>query len=176
VIVGDGSTGKTCLLTQYTNQTISHEYIPTIFDNYSVNVMYDGEIIKLSLWDTAGQEDYDTIRKMSYSDTHVIILCFSLISPTSYDNILSKWIPELIKNCPTASIILVGTKLDLRQGRLKEISYSKGLELCRKINAYSYIESSSITGYGVKRVFDDAILSYMSSQNKPTKEKSCFIL
>lgn len=85
-----------------------------MFDNYSINVMVDGKRINLGLWDTAGQEDYDRLRPLSYPMTDVFLVCFSVVSPTSYENVSAKWIPELRHLAPTAPIILVGTKTDLR--------------------------------------------------------------
>ena len=70
----------------------------------------DGKQVELALWDTAGQEDYDRLRPLSYPNTDVILMCFSIDSPDSLENIPEKWTPEVKHFCPNVPIILVGNK------------------------------------------------------------------
>ncbi|KIJ38451.1 hypothetical protein M422DRAFT_33245 [Sphaerobolus stellatus SS14] len=187
VVVGDGAVGKTCLLISYTTNAFPGEYIPTVFDNYSANVMVDGKTISLGLWDTAGQEDYDRLRPLSYPQTDVFLICFSLVSPPSYENVRSKWYPEISHHAPNTAILLVGTKLDLREDpatieklrerRMAPISYQLGLQMQKDIGAVKYLECSALTQKGLKTVFDDAIRSVLSPPPKPAPKKkgNCII-
>ncbi|XP_004139348.1 rac-like GTP-binding protein ARAC7 isoform X2 [Cucumis sativus] len=165
VTVGDGAVGKTCMLICYTSNKFPTDYVPTVFDNFSANVSVDGNIVNLGLWDTAGQEDYSRLRPLSYRGADVFVLAFSLISRASYENILKKWMPELRRFAPNVPIILVGTKLDLREDRryaneqmhYDVITSAQGEELRKQIGASAYIECSAKTQQNVKAVFDTAI-------------------
>merc|ERR1719474_2407422 len=118
VVVGDGAVGKTCLLISYTDKVFPTKYIPTIFNNTSKEVTLDsgvGDKVVLDLWDTAGQEEFDRIRYLSYRDTHVFFFCYSCVDPDSFSNIDSKWLPEVNYHMRNAdpTKILVGLKCDL---------------------------------------------------------------
>lgn len=127
--VGDGMVGKTCLLITYTKNEFPHEYVPTVFDNHQCTITVDGNPNYVTLWDTAGQEDYERLRPLSYPNvsnpdsrtvrlrsnaflsprqTECFLLCYSIASKTSYDNVLAKWFPEIRHFSPHVPIILVG--------------------------------------------------------------------
>lgn len=137
------------------------------FDNYSASVMVDGRPISLGLWDTAGQEDYDRLRPLSYPQTDVFLICFSIVSPPSFDNVKAKWYPEIEHHAPGVPIILVGTKLDLREDRataealrakkMEPVSYEQALAVAKEIRAHKYLECSALTQRNLKSVFDEAI-------------------
>ena len=76
--------------------------------------MIGDEPFTLGLFDTAGQEDYDRLRPLSYPSTDVFLVCFSVISPASFENVKEKWFPEVHHHCPGVPIIIVGTQTDLR--------------------------------------------------------------
>ena len=118
VIIGDGAVGKTTLLITYSTNEFPSEYIPTVFDNYTRTHEYNGDKFEIALWDTAGREDYDRLRPLSYPHTNVFIVCFSLISKSSFENIKTKWIPEIKYHAPGIPFLIIGTKDDLRQEQM----------------------------------------------------------
>ncbi|XP_075239643.1 cdc42 homolog [Convolutriloba macropyga] len=114
VVVGDGMVGKTSMLYSYTENKVPKDYIPTVFDNHLAKLFYQGLPYGLQLWDTAGQEDYDRLRPLSYPQTDIFLVCFSIEKFDSYENVKRKWAPELREHDSRVPLILVGTKCDLR--------------------------------------------------------------
>ncbi|KAM6272516.1 rho-related GTP-binding protein RhoU [Spheniscus humboldti] len=184
VLVGDGAVGKTSLVVSYTTNGYPTEYIPTAFDNFSAVVSVDGKPVRLQLCDTAGQDEFDKLRPLCYTNTDIFLLCFSVVSPSSFQNVSEKWVPEIRCHCPKAPIILVGTQSDLREDvkvlieldKCKEKPVSEeAAKLCaEEIKAASYIECSALTQKNLKEVFDAAIVAgiqYSDTQQQPKKAK-----
>ncbi|XDC67930.1 hypothetical protein R6Z07M_019112 [Ovis aries] len=185
VLVGDGAVGKTSLVVSYTTNGYPTEYIPTAFDNFSAVVSVDGRPVKLQLCDTAGQDEFDKLRPLCYTNADIFLLCFSVVGPSSFQNVSEKWVPEIRCHCPKAPIILVGTQSDLREDVKVLIELDKCKEkpvpeeaarLCaEEIKATSYIECSALTQKNLKEVFDAAIVAgiqYSDSQQQPKNSKS----
>ena len=83
-----------------------------MFENYVADVEVDGKHVELALWDTAGQEDYDRLRPLSYPDSHVILICFAIDSPDSLDNVQEKVRIAILK---PPSLVLAALLLRLPQ-------------------------------------------------------------
>ncbi len=185
VVVGDGAAGKTSLLVRYTTDRFYQEYNPTVFDNYSALTMIDKRTYSLSLWDTAGQEDYDALRPLSYPQTDVFIVCYSTVWPGSFRNVSERWLPELQKYAPNAPVILVGLKADaredaevvqmLRQRGLAPVTRDEGAQLATKINAKAFVECSALTGRGIRDAFESAVrATHVSPSSNKKKSKNPF--
>jgi len=177
VLIGDGAVGKTCMLISYTANAFPEDYIPTVFDNYTAVVSVDGRPIGLGLWDTAGQEDYDRLRPLSYQHVDIFIVAFSLVNRVSLDNVHTKWVPELRDYAPRTPIVLVGTKLDLKDDPGHQgdaVSSAEARAVAEKIHAVEYLECSAKTQEGLKKVFDSAIKAVLMPKPKaaPKKKKS----
>ncbi|KAJ6237345.1 hypothetical protein M0813_26903 [Anaeramoeba flamelloides] len=185
VVVGDGAVGKTCTLMSYSKNEFPKEYVPTVFDNYSTNVSVNGQTVLLSLWDTAGQEDYDRLRPLSYPGSDVFLLMFSVVQPTSMENIKTKWLVEVKHHCPRAPIIIVGSKIDLRQDTeylkkngITPITTEQGVQFASEIGAVGYQELSALTQENLKGAFDEAIACVIKPRKplKPPGKGGCSIL
>ena len=142
-------------------------------------VLLGSKQVSLGLMDTAGQEDYDRIRPLSYPNTDIFLICFSISSKASLNNVKNKWLTEVRHHCPNTPFILVGTKTDLRESTPNSITAEEGKEMSTTLEAVRYLECSAILNTGVKEVFDTAIKHAAFGKKevkKVKKEKSCFLL
>eukprot|EP01083_Nonionella_stella_P190191 704484_1 len=111
IAVGDTGVGKTCMIISYMTNAFPREYVPTVFDNYSANVMIGGKPIQLGLWDTNGDEEYNKLRPLSYPDSDVVLICFDIMNKKSFTNCDRHWCAEIqhhFNTCRTyVSMLLV---------------------------------------------------------------------
>lgn len=186
VVVGDGGCGKTSLLVVYQKKAFPQRYVPTVFENYIANVPLDtGKIVELALWDTAGQEDYDRLRPLSYPETDVVLICFAINLRTSFTNVEDRWLPEVTHFCEDVPKLLVGTKLDFRQNQdeirrlelvgQRLITVEEATALANKIGA-RYYECSAMQNINVDEVIEAATKAAVAGNMKRLHKKLCTIL
>ena len=185
---GDGEVGKTGMLITFTTGTFPTNYIPTVFDNYSHSMNVEGMEICLQLWDTAGQEEYKSLRTLSYPNTDVFIICYSAVSPDSFQNVKDEWVPEIDHYAPGVPRILVANKIDLREDETikrklteiqkKPVTKKEGEKMARIIKAEAYHECSAAlpgSNQALEKIFASAVKVAMRPQ-RTKGQRPCILL
>ncbi|KAF8187012.1 P-loop containing nucleoside triphosphate hydrolase protein [Mycena galopus ATCC 62051] len=187
VVVGDDTVGKTSLYISYKTKHFPTDYIPTIFDGCTIQVAIGTETWTLAPFDTADKPDYDRLRPLSYPQTDVFLVCFSVGLPGSFSNTQQKWFPELKHHCPGVPCILVATQIDLRSdqeavekmarhGQLP-VNTAQGQTMARQLGAAQYAECSAKTHQGVQNVFDQAAAAGAAYyRGLPKEPRRCIVL
>ncbi|XP_022617922.1 rho-related GTP-binding protein RhoF-like [Seriola dumerili] len=189
VIVGDGGCGKTSLLMVYAKGDFPEKYAPSVFEKYVTTISLGGKEIQLNLYDTAGQDDYDRLRPLSYQEANLILVCFDVTNPISFENVLIKWFPEVKHFCREIPVILIGCKTDLRKDKecsrklkamnLAPISYTQGEETRQQMNAELYLECSAKYQENVEDIFREATkkaLAFNRKQKNCKRRRKCVVL
>merc|ERR1712137_102587 len=171
-----GAVGKTSLIINLVNSSWEQVMVQPAYESYETYINIDNKSEKISIYDTVGQDDFSRTRDLIFSKVNAVLLCYSIISPTSFDNITEKWLPEIKQNNPDCRIILVATKADLREDesiltRLSERGYSpittkQGKTLAKSISA-DFIE---ITKF-VSACDFGPLLSSKKGKSKKSKTK-----
>lgn len=180
VIVGDSSAQKTTLLSVFMKRDIPVSLKPTVFEHYEdviavVDQAGKERVVELELCDTAGNPEHDRLRTLSYPDTDVILVCFSVKEPDSFENVKRKWIPEIKHFCPGVPFLIIGheTCQDDDANSLREqVTRRQGRQLAWKVGAVAYMECCARTGERVNEVFVAATLASLKKEKKQHKAKS----
>jgi len=166
VVVGDGAVGKTSLLISFQTKKFPTNYVPTVFENYTAPMKRErGTPVLLHLWDTAGQEEYDRLRPLSYPNSDVVLLCFSTVNRGSFEAVKIKWFPEVNHYVKDVPKLLVGTKVDLRDSgtadphasEYEPIPKTEAEAMAREIGIAKYVEVSAKTRQNLNKVFEAAV-------------------
>ena len=163
MVLGGQMVGKTSLL--YTFQTGrfpgDNIYLPSIMNNYNCNLLVHRTPVNLELWDSVSTECHDRLRPLSYPETDVFLLCFSVSNRKSMEDCYTfKCEVENLGECPQAKFIVVATKIELRHNEvvieklagkgITAVSFDEGHQLALQIGAVGYCECSSRTYKGVR--------------------------
>jgi small GTP-binding protein len=165
VLVGDDAVGKTSLAITYSTGEFPRDYIPTVTDNIETTQVYGGEGHSISVWDSAGSVDYDRLRPLSYPQTDIFLVCFSVSNRDSFDSVAEKWVPEISHHTPDAKWVLVGTKSDLRSEH-GVVTPEEAQSLVERLKGSDYVECSSLNQSDLSEVFEKAIAAVTAKPKK----------
>ena len=152
LIIGDSGVGKSSLLLRYADNTFSWDFLSTIGVDFKVRTLQIGEkVIKMQIWDTAGEERFRAITLSYYRGAHGIIVVYDVTSRESFENIRSIWLKQ-IGQCANVSVVtmLVGNKTDLSSKR--SVSSEEGKQLAEELHI-PYMEVSAQEGKQIDEIF-----------------------
>lgn len=173
VFVSD-SDYKSLLLFKFDERPHPKRDLSSIFDNYKIDVSIDGKPYTLSMWNTAGNEDYDRLRPLAYQDANVIVIVISMISRSSFNNITEKWLGEVRHYCKDAAIAIVAIDLDQYQnGNPDHVSLEEIEKYANENKLHGYLACSLKTDENIDKVFPTIIQSLEKFREE--KKFSCSI-
>lgn len=165
ICVGSAFVGKTSLARRFTLNTFIHSYIPTLGvswltktltltpeqlnENMTKEIYTDPETIRLSCWDTGGQEMFTYLRPKYYVGATCAIIVFDITNQNSFDDV-DIWTNEVLSRVPDIPIILCGSKYDLKDARA--VSRDDAIAFA-KLHRFDYVETSALSAYNVDKLF-----------------------
>ena len=134
-------------------------------DSWESIMNFEEEELKIFVWDQSGAENYTRIRTLNYPKTDVFLLCYSVVSRSSFEVAKNVFIPELKPYLNNSGFILVGTKIDLRNdldtiqslhdNNEEPLTFEDGLKLAEETGALGYMECSALTGTNISPIFEE---------------------
>ncbi len=168
ICVGSAFVGKTSLARRFTLNTFIHSYIPTLGvswltktitltpeqlnENLTKEIYSEKMTIRMSCWDTGGQEMFAYLRPKYYAGASCAIIVYDITNQSSFDD-LDVWVTEVLSKCPDIPVIICGNKFDLNEAR----SFDKDSILDSiRLKKFDYVESSALSGFNVDKLFHHA--------------------
>jgi small GTP-binding protein len=169
VVVGDGGVGKTCIIIRYIRDMFSEVYDPTLEAHYQSEVtLADGRTIAIQITDTAGQEDFASLRDLCMTEGNLFLIVFSVTDFKSLrlaDELLERL--TMVKDRQT-QFVLAGNKVDLEKQR--QVAHADAEAIAAKYKG-PFIECSALTRQGVKEVFQELARLWIERPRKKKKTK-----
>ena len=165
LLLGDSSVGKTCFLMRYADNTFQEIHMSTIGLDYKLkNVQIDdGKIVKIQIWDTAGQDRFRSITKNYYKGAHGIILLYDVTSRKTFENV-KNWVTQIKEEVSDkVTIILVGNKIDDESNR--KVSTEEGEQMAKECGL-NFFETSAKSGINIDTTFNELVKKTVETYSK----------
>ena len=162
IVVGNQSTGKSCILNRFVNETFDEKYQATIgLDFQSKNITIHDQDVRLIIYDTAGQEKFRSLIPMYIREAQIILFIYDISDRESFDS-MPRWIQE-VKDVINKEVVytLIGNKIDLEKER--KVTFDEGKKLAEQ-NNFVFQEVSAKTGENFEKLFEVQI--YEAVYNK----------
>ncbi len=181
-LIGDSAVGKTSIRRSYMGKSFVSSHIATLgVDFAQKNVQHENAFVRITIWDLAGQQTYENVRKLYYQGCHSIIFVYAVNDRESFSNAMN-WFNEVQKYAkPLPPIAILGNKLDLRESTPseKQVSYQEGLQFAEDFALNTgrevvFRETSALTGENIEDVFQD-IITMMLNLNPVRTESNKFL-
>ena len=167
IIIGDMSSGKTNILLRYISNKFEAHSQPTVgVEMAGKDLKINEDIVKAQIWDTAGQEKYDSLITSYYKGAKGVLIVYDITQKSTFDKIESYMNKLKEYNDKNISVILVGNKCDLEDNR--EVLKEDGEELAKKLNI-QFMEVSAKTGENIEKLFQTLIEEVYENYNKEFK-------
>ena len=155
IFTGDSGVGKTSIINSIMGQKFSEEYEPSIgVDFFSKTIRYKGRLMKLQIWDSAGQEKFRSLIPNYIRGSSLVFLIFDISKKESFEH-LNEWI-TFITNIEKGNIVIVGNKIDLKENRV--IMKEEAEKYCKEKN-YEYFEVSAKEGTNITNLLYASVAS-----------------
>lgn len=174
ILIGDSGVGKSAVLNRYSRNMFCGETKTTIGVEFATSFMnVDDKNIKVTIWDTAGQDRFRAATRAYYRNTLGAFIVYDITKRSTFDNV-KKWLQELKENVENDLVItLVGNKCDLRH--IRAVSTQEALKLAAK-NNMGFMETSALDSINVGNVFKELITDiYTSISNEKVEENDITI-
>lgn len=168
VIVGDANVGKSSLLLRFSENTFKEQYRVTIGVEFGIKLLrVDRQLVKLQIWDTAGQESFRSIARNFYRKADGVLLVYDFSARDTFEN-CEYWLGEIKRNAPVGAVIyLIGNKVDLLEDNegQRQVTAKEAMELVGKYGLGGFLETSARTGFQVDDGFYSFIRQLIVSSN-----------
>ncbi|PAA74565.1 hypothetical protein BOX15_Mlig023605g1, partial [Macrostomum lignano] len=174
VVLGSGGVGKSALTVKFVSGNFVEKYDPTIEDFYKKHIRVDQQPAVLEILDTAGTEQFTSMRDLYIKNGQGFVVLFSVTSMQTFRDIqqLREQISR-VKNQPRCPIVLVGNKADLAE--LRQVSGQDALALAEQWGC-AYLETSAKTGHNVEEVFLEVVNEMTAAAAKPPSRGCCRLM
>ena len=169
LLLGDSSVGKTCFLMRYTDNTFQEIHMSTIGLDYKLkNVQLDdGKMVKIQIWDTAGQDRFRSITRNYYKGANGIVLIFDVTNKKSYENV-KNWVKQIKEEVSSrVTIILVANKIDDVNHRI--VTKEEGEKIANECGLM-FFECSAKSGVNIDSTFNELVKKTVENYSKVKME------